>query len=289
MPYTPYANLTIGTAAGVKLKIGSPSLVLQLTSDNTAAIDAAIQGVLNDTQTNVLSKHLDDHFRTVMPDTITRWVNQRQSWFTAWHRRANLDTLPIYGMYGGADSNAPGGAWLLSGQTFRPADDIGAVEPPYTWFFIGPVVNGSGSTATLLSIGNNGDRAFDTLNRILYVNRGSSTSVDWEVQTYEDVKDYLINPSILASAHNYIAIARMFEIGYTRLLVNYTDPARRDYFMEREEYYKNKFIAELYGEADERGRRTGAGVLKLLQTDYSNSGTFNEYSREINPEEVWTV
>ncbi len=287
MAYMSYADLTIGTIAGVGTKIGSPSLALQLTQ-GSPSVDVAVQAVLDDTKVNALANALDVHFKTIMPDTIGRWINQRQEWFHAWNRRANLDTLPVSGFYGGADFGA-GVAWLLTGQTFRQADDIGIVEPPFTWFFVGPVVNGSGTTATLRTIANNGDRAYDTLNNILFINRGTSAAVNWQIQSYEDVKDYLINPSVLSEAHNYLAAAKCFELGLSRLVVSYSDATRRDYLMEREAYCMSKFLDALYGNGDEKGRRTGNGVLKLLQTDYSNSGSYTEFSREITPEDVWTV
>ncbi len=369
--YTPYANLTLGTIAGVNAKIGSPSLVLQLTAattlsyavasvsagtstitsqlpnglatndtiqfigsllpaplatgityyaifvsstafkvsatsggsaialtttgtlpfsvQNLSSVDDAVQASLNDTQANVLSKHLDAHFRDIMPDTIERWIDQRMSFWHAYHRRPNLDTTPLFGMFFDGGSN---GLWYIVGSGFNPnPDQLGLITRPATYFFAGTPVNSPTANATFLNIAWNGDRLYDTVNNVLYVNRGLATTnpqtVNWQVQTYEDVKDYLINPSILASAHNYATCARMFELGLSRNVSGFMDANRREYFMEREAYYKNKFISELYGEGDEQGRRLHAGVLKLLQHDYSNAGTFTEFSRSITPEDVW--
>lgn len=369
MAYTSFANLTIGTVAGVKSKLGSPSLALQLTQaatlsyavlsvvgntittqqphglatndtiqftgtalpsplvagvtyyaifvssvafqasltsggsaitltttgtlpiqvQNLSSVDDAIQAVLDETKVNVIAKHLDAHFRDIMPDTIQRWIDERMAWWHSYHRRPNLDTTPLFGMFFDGGTN---GLWYLTSSGFNPQpDDLGIITRPATYFVHGTPTNSPATDATLLSVAWNGDRLYDTLHNVLYVNRGSQTTspvtVTWNVQTYEDVKDYLINPDILQAAHCYAACFRMFELGLSRLVPNYQDSARREYFMEREAYYKNKCISELYGEGDDQGRRLHAGVLKLLQHDYSNSGTFNEFSREITPEDVW--
>lgn len=295
MPYTQYADLTIGTIDGVQTKVGSTELAVQVTKYDPS-LDSIIQTALNDTKANTLANHLDNYFRDVMPSTIPRWVEIRTYHFRKWHRRFNLDTYPVMGMFQGG-----GGGWYYNGGQFVGVNAVtggltGRQHPETFWIDLqlgATPTNGNDNTCTLWGSARNGDRAIDVNNNVLYINRGSDTSnpptVNWQVQNYQDMKNYLINPSILAQAHEYCAIARMFELGATRNTPNYAGQDKKSYMLDMQEHYHRKFVASLYGEFTEYGKPLIPGVLKLVQTDFSNLGQWGEFDKEMAGEEHWGI
>ena len=284
MAYIAYDQLTLGTVNGIiNNHLLNPEIALQMAGDTTE-INQKVQQILNNVKTSTLRNCLDLYFKDVNPDIISEWQQLRSSDFHRYRGdRPNMDTLPLYGMFKGSHGYEWGPITTLGGGSgqgrFRP----------FTFFTTTPPVNGSDATATYWSIAQNGDRLIDVLARKLYVNRGTDATspivTTWDRANSSDTKNYIINPEVLVPAHEYLAIARCFELGIFASRGKYSKGEQSEFMFQGEEYWHKKFVSTLYGEFDDRGRTVVPGVLKLLQTDFSNSGDWGDFDRQ-QPGEV---
>lgn len=272
-----YELTTFGSLAGVKRRLSSPEIALAITKDTTVT-DAAITATLADMKDTIFKSALLNFISYRLPDTITKWTAAMSANFNKYHKRLNLDTYPVFGMFTYSQIENFNDIWRLD-ATDTPSRPILQTQFPRTYFTTSEVSSGSGGT--LAGTAEIGDRLVYSANGLdlLYINRKSAANPNWIIADSSDALDYITNPSVFAEAHEYLTIAQMFMLGMFRNRASVEDSLD---FMDRGyKFYHDRWISTMHGEIDGQGRSRTAGVLQMLRVDFSNRGTLGDFEKKI--------
>lgn len=279
MPQLTWANTTLATVALVRGRCSDIGLIVQKGS-SPLNIDTIIQNGIEtsdgvDDAKNDLKKHLYLWAKDKYPSTVEKWQNLVGYNFGRYRDRFDLDKIP------------PTGAWYYDGGEFLNAGiiPVASLTPPTYYTSTVPVNGTSGTLAGVAANGSRLDYIASTGQQRLYVNRGSQSSPTWDKANYRDALDWILNADVLVEPHICATMRRLSEKGIFSNRTNYQDSANKDFAFASEGYWNNKFLSNLYGERDEKGRTVNPGVLKDLDIAYSGDGIMSDFEMTLSGDE----
>lgn len=120
----------------------------------------------------------------------------------------------------------------------------------------------------------NGAFCWDTLHQVMYINRGTRASTDWQYFDSADLVDYITNPLVLHNAFLYGTAYYFFENCITNFLASNMAHNMQPY-QDMESRYYEKY--EIYVKR----------ALAQLNMDISNGGTITSLDKKFQNRNVW--
>lgn len=282
MPITTFANTTFATRTLIRKRLIDAELLLSEEKDSDRIYEM-IDPCLVDAKTE-LKKHLINWAKDVYSDRLDKFLELRSSQLQHYHERLNFDMIPPY-------SDGTTNVWAVANGAFNPISSLDESANPTTYYISGSPTNGT--SGTLVGEATNGDVVVDAATRKFYINRGTewnavTPSVTWDRFNHKDVPDHIQNPEELIEAHLCETIRRMVQKGAFRARANTKNAEVHGFFMSTQDYWRNEFLINLYGDRDEY-KIIVPGALNALDIDFSGDGDISDFERSVTDREHWGV
>lgn len=283
MPTLTFANTPLATLTIVNDRLVTAELLLSEEAGSQSA-NEMIGSCLVDAK-NELRKHLIAWAKEIYDDRLKKFLDLRSSQLQHYHERLNFDFIPPY-------SDGTSNVWAVANGGFNPISEFNDSANPTTYYFSGSPANGT--AGSLVGEATNGDVLVDVATRKFYINRGTAwnaatPSVTWDRFNHRDAIDRITNPEELIESHLCETLRRMCQKGAFRTRPNVKTPEIQGFFMNSQDYWRQEFINNLYGDMDQHSKKRIPGALEALDIDFSGDGDISDFEKSLAREEHWGI
>jgi hypothetical protein len=203
-----------------------------------------------------LAERVSIRAQDVFPDSIAMY---KGVWERAQTRMSNI-MFP---------SGFPSFGYVSIYGTFVDTTIQGYTDTPYVYVNYGIPANGLFNNGAV-----NGSFCWDTLNQVMYIQRGSLAATQWQYFDASQLIDYVTNPEVLHRAFLYGTGYYLYEGLTTGVIASNQVLSLQLYDMQEKKFY------DKYEEYAKR-------AMSLLNMDISNGGTITSLDTKFQRANVW--